>query len=270
MVQLDKNTQLLISASGNPGNNGTFFYNRVFNALNINAVYLARKFDDPEKLMSSLRDMNVFACSISSPLKERTLNYIETLSPIAQELKSINSIKRAQDGTFLGTNTDAIGFLNVLRAKKIKLNTALIYGAGGVVPSLVWAIRQYAPEAKISIAARNANAQNDLAKCLGITSVTSATASTDLFLNATPSQPTINLALTELSKTAKAVFDISGSMNPTELLKQSEGRQQLSISGFEMFSEQFKAQFEFYFERSIPENIFSTIVTEFRDQNRIN
>lgn len=267
MVRFNKNTLLLISASGSPGNNGAFFYNSVFAAMEMNAVYLPRQFTDAKTLFESLNSMNIFACSISSPLKTKCIPYLQSITNIAQDLQSVNSIKCVENKTYSGTNTDASGFMSVLIKKNLRPQNILIYGSGSVVPSLVWAIRKCNANANIQIVGRNTLAVESRVQQFSLNTYNPHD-SYDLFINATPAQPIDVPELAKLVDRAQTVFDVHAAKKPTELLNYATVHKKIIISGFEMFIEQFVAQFEFYFDKSIPVDILNKTITSFNTNEK--
>ena len=92
----------------------------------------------PGELTSFLSGLerNGFAgCNITVPHKEKALQYMDKLTHTAEEIGAINTVVVQEDGSLLGDNTDAYGFINNLRAKLPDFDfngkNILILGAGG-------------------------------------------------------------------------------------------------------------------------------------------
>ena len=77
------------------------------------------------------------------PFKKEIIPYINVLSGHALRTKSINTVS-VENGNLIGQNTDIDGF--ELSIKKLNYNvtnkTIIILGAGGVVPSIIYALKR--------------------------------------------------------------------------------------------------------------------------------
>ena len=71
------------------------------------------------------------------------LQYLETLSEIAKKTNSVNTIFN-KNGKIHGDNTDVSGFEQSIIKNKLNLQnkSVLIFGAGGVVPSIILGLRK--------------------------------------------------------------------------------------------------------------------------------
>lgn len=73
------------------------------------------------------------AVNVTIPYKQRVLPYCDRLSPAAQRCGSVNLLKKEQDGTLSGDNTDLAGLTFLLRQNGWELTgkTVVILGSGG-------------------------------------------------------------------------------------------------------------------------------------------
>ncbi|MEI8640272.1 hypothetical protein P4S68_01010 [Pseudoalteromonas sp. Hal099] len=57
----------------------------------------------------------------------------DELTPLAKIVGAVNTLKKRDDGTLLGDNTDGVGFVNDLLANEVTIanKRILIIGAGG-------------------------------------------------------------------------------------------------------------------------------------------
>ena len=80
--------------------------------------------------------------NVTVPFKQKVIQYLDSLSPLAKKTNSVNTIFN-KDGKTYGDNTDIIGFeLSILDSNvDLKNKSALIFGAGGVVPSIIVALQ---------------------------------------------------------------------------------------------------------------------------------
>lgn len=72
-------------------------------------------------------------CNITSPFKEQAFEYAQKLTERARLAGAVNTLKRTDDGIFIGDNTDGAGLVQDLKNNHIELNNAriLLIGAGG-------------------------------------------------------------------------------------------------------------------------------------------
>ena len=108
---------------------------------NINGTYEKKLLNDNQKLeeiFKEIRNNNLFAMNVTIPFKQAVIPYIEKLSPIAEKTNSVNTVFK-KDNKIFGDNTDVFGFESSLKdlGLEFKGKTALILGAGGVVPSII-------------------------------------------------------------------------------------------------------------------------------------
>ena len=87
---------------------------------------------------------------------------MDKLSPEANESQSVNTIY-FQDGSLIGHNTDISGFELGIKYSKysVKNKTVFILGAGGVVPSIILALKKMGA-AKIILSNRTKSKAEDL------------------------------------------------------------------------------------------------------------
>lgn len=79
--------------------------------------------------------------SVTIPYKNRVIEFLDDLDPIARALQAVNSI-HLDGGHCCGFNTDCYGFSLPLRshAERLKTGAALILGAGGGARAVVYAL----------------------------------------------------------------------------------------------------------------------------------
>ena len=132
----------------------------------INAIYekkLIKKEEIPE-IINSLKNGNLNGINITVPYKKDFVQHVDSLSSEAKETNSINTIY-CVDGKLIGHNTDIAGFELSIRHCKYNANKkkALIIGAGGVVPSIIVALKKMNIE-KIFVKNRSENNALNLKK----------------------------------------------------------------------------------------------------------
>ncbi len=83
------------------------------------------------------------------PLKELAWQAMDQLSERARRAKAVNTIKRLEDRTLFGDNTDGIGLVNDLtvnHAISLKDQSILIIGAGGATRGILAPILEQSPK----------------------------------------------------------------------------------------------------------------------------
>jgi shikimate dehydrogenase len=94
-----------------------------------------------ENIVLQVKKNEIQGVNVTVPYKKEIIPFIDQLSPEAEETQSVNTIYLSE-GKTIGHNTDIAGF--ELSLKKIKYDVynkkILILGAGGVVPSIIFAL----------------------------------------------------------------------------------------------------------------------------------
>ena len=111
---------------------------------NIDAKYDKIKLEDHEikNFIQDIKEQRVAGCNVTVPFKKTVIPFLDKLSPEADQTQSVNTIT-FDDGDLVGHNTDIAGFDTAI--KKLNFNVygkkVLILGAGGVVPSIIFALK---------------------------------------------------------------------------------------------------------------------------------
>ena len=112
---------------------------------NIDASYDKAKLNtgEIESLIDSIRKQKIAGCNITVPFKKTVIPYLDRLSLEAEKTQSVNTI--TFDGNNLvGHNTDIVGFRKAIEILNFNMRdkNILILGAGGVVPSIIFALKK--------------------------------------------------------------------------------------------------------------------------------
>ncbi len=109
----------------------------------INGKYAAKRvtFNELDEAIKSLINEGVTGINVTTPHKKAVLKYIDELTPEAETIGSVNTIK-IESGKLIGHNTDAIGFQNSLRVLRHSFTNknALIFGSGGAARAVMVAL----------------------------------------------------------------------------------------------------------------------------------
>ena len=119
-------------------------HNYWFKKNNINGVYdkMTPTSKEIEKIIQNIKDGKIHGMNVTVPFKQDIIKYLDDLSDQAKKTNSVNTIFK-KDGKTYGDNTDIFGFEMAIKQSNVSLEdkTALIFGAGGVVPSIVVALQ---------------------------------------------------------------------------------------------------------------------------------
>ena len=130
----------------------------------INAIYekqLVEK-NDIEKIISDMRASKIEGINVTVPFKKAVIPFLDQLSDTAKETQSVNTIFKKQN-KLVGDNTDVYGFSEAIKLTNFNLTNkkVLILGAGGVVPSIVLALKSM-ETSEITLSNRTKKKADDL------------------------------------------------------------------------------------------------------------
>ena len=112
---------------------------------NIDAVYDKKKLNesDIEGIITEVKNGKMDGINVTVPFKKSVIPFIDELSSEAKKSQSVNTIYK-ENNKVLGHNTDTSGFELAMRGKSydIKGKKIFILGAGGVVPSIILALKK--------------------------------------------------------------------------------------------------------------------------------
>ena len=135
---------------------------------NINAIYEKQLVNnnDIEKIINEVRKDNIRGINVTVPFKKAVIPFIDELSPLADEAKSVNTIYK-KNNKIIGHNTDIGGFQLALQSIKYNIQNkkVLILGAGGVVPSIIIALKKM-KVSKIILSNRTKKKAEDIKKII--------------------------------------------------------------------------------------------------------
>ena len=109
----------------------------------INAIYEKQKIEnsDLEKLLFQIKEKKIDGINVTVPFKNSIIPFIDELTLEAKATKSVNTIY-LENNRVIGHNTDIGGFETSIYKSNVDLanKKILILGAGGVVPSIIYAL----------------------------------------------------------------------------------------------------------------------------------
>ena len=239
-------------------------HNRALEVLQLDYVYLA--FPVPIDRFSEVM-AGFFACesivgfNLTIPHKEQILPYLKDISPLAQTVGAVNTVKRSGGG-WVGTNTDVDGFCQPLVS--FSLATALILGSGGAAKATIVGCQKLGIKT-IHVAGRSPDKLARLADQFPVTihpweRIDPLLPHLDLVVNCTPigmaDQPGSPLSPSQIQNLPPntIVYDLIYTPRPTPLLQLAQARGLTTIDGLAMLLHQGALALEFWLEVPAPLN----------------
>ena len=120
-------------------------HNYWIKSYDINANYEKKRKEQHElkELILKVREKKIHGINITVPFKKTIIPLIDQLSLEAETTQSVNTVYLNND-KIIGHNTDIDGFVLAIKNLKLRLTDkkVLILGAGGVAPSIIYALNK--------------------------------------------------------------------------------------------------------------------------------
>jgi len=130
-----------IALIGNPVSHSLspIMQNAALQYLGLDLIYIAIpcKDEDLELVLNSFKKINCKGLNITIPHKEKVFNLCSEISPIANKLKAINTLKLNSEKEWSATNTDVEGFIYPLKNLNLTKNQSIVLGSGGAARSVI-------------------------------------------------------------------------------------------------------------------------------------
>ncbi len=226
-------------------------HNYWLNQNKIEAIYDKKLINkkDLEDICNEIRKNNINGLNVTVPFKKEIIPFLDQLSEEAEETQSVNTVY-IKNNKIIGHNTDIEGF--ELNIKDTKFNTTgkkiFIIGAGGVVPSLIFALKRMKASNIIISNRTKQNAENlkDLFKDLTIVDW-GIVPDFDMVINATSvglnEYDLINIDFSKIEKN-KFFYDVIYNPKSTKFLSNAKKLGHEIENGKMMFIYQACAAFE--------------------------
>ena len=112
---------------------------------NINAVYDKKETneEDLKSMLLKVKEKKINGINVTVPFKKTVIPYLDKLTAEAEQTQSVNTII-LKNNNLEGHNTDIFGFDKAIKNINfnIKHKKIFILGAGGVVPSIIFALNK--------------------------------------------------------------------------------------------------------------------------------
>ena len=208
---------------------------------NINAIYDKKKINekDLEKIILEVKEKKIKGINVTVPFKKAVIPYLDKLSLEAKQTQSVNTIILSDD-KLVGHNTDIAGFTKAIKNLNfnIKDKKIFILGAGGVVPSIIFALNKM-NASEITISNRTRQKADHLKSQFKFLNVVDwgNLPKFDVIINATSlglNNETINLNFSNIGNN-KLFYDIIYNPGETSFLKEGKKLGNRSENGKLMF-----------------------------------
>ena len=111
----------------------------------IEAIYEKQKLNESEleELITQIKKEKIHGANVTVPFKKTIIPFLDELSLEAERTQSVNTLC-LKEGKIVGHNTDIFGFETSIEKSKYNAfnKEVLILGAGGVVPSIIFALNK--------------------------------------------------------------------------------------------------------------------------------
>jgi len=247
-----------IALIGNPVSHSLspIIQNAAFQYLGLDLIYIAIpcKDEDLELVLNSFKKINCKGLNITIPHKEKVFDLCSEISPIANKLKAINTLKLNSEKQWSATNTDVEGFIYPLKNLNLAKKKALVLGSGGAARSVIQGLINLTLS-PISVISRNKSSLDELIKNFenefelqGLLNndnqAQNLIEEADLVVNTTPvgmktAKDEINVlpygeSFWRSLKSKTIIYDLIYNPAPTHLLKFSANKGCMTIDGLEM------------------------------------
>jgi shikimate dehydrogenase len=240
-------------------------HNYWFKKNNIDAFYekISPQQNELENIIKKIKTGEIHGMNITVPYKERVIPFLEDQSDLSRQTKSVNTIFNKQ-GKIYGDNTDVYGFEKSITNEKINLQnkSVLIFGAGGVVPSIILALNNLKTK-NIFISNRTlekAEIVKEKFKNIQILEW-GIIENCDIFINATSiglnNNDKFNFNFSQISE-KKIFYDVIYNPSKTNFLQEAEKQGHRIINGQDMFL--YQAQKAFFLWHNLSPKVDNNLI----------
>ena len=226
------------------------------------AKYSYRLFEkEPEELEDFLKNGDFSGLNVTVPYKKVVIPYLDSLSPVAQQLGAVNTIVRKADGSLIGHNTDYFSFASMVGRSSLDVRgkKCLVLGSGGASNTATAVLAELG--AKVIIISRTGENNYDNLYLHKDAAVIVNTTPVGMYPNTGVSP--IDL---ELFPNLEGVLDVVYNPARTKLLLDAQARGLTAMNGLWMLVAQAKESAEWFCGQSIPDARIEEIYRKLKSQ----
>ena len=209
---------------------------------NIDAIYEKKKLDEDElgDAVLQIKQKKIEGINVTVPFKKTIIPFLNELTAEAESTQSVNTLY-LKDNKVIGHNTDIVGFEISIKKSKFDVSNKDIFilGAGGVVPSIIFALNKM-KVSKIKISNRTKEKADNLKKLFNNIEIIEwgKVPNFDMIINATSvglkKGDHINLDFSLTSKNS-FFYDVIYNSRETNFLKTGKNMGNITLNGKLMF-----------------------------------
>jgi shikimate dehydrogenase len=234
----------------------------------INAIYEKKKLDEDEleHLVFQIKQKKIDGVNVTVPFKKAIIPFLDELTIEAKSTQSVNTLY-LKDNRVMGHNTDIIGFETSIKESKFNIfnKKVLIFGAGGVVSSIIFALNKM-KVSNIKVSNRTREKAENLKKLFKNIEIIDwgEVPNSDVIINATSiglkKEDQIKLDFSSISKNS-LFYDVIYNPRKTNFLKIGKKMGNMTLNGKLMFVYQAFSAFNIWhgIEPNINEDIMKLI-----------
>ena len=217
-------------------------HNHWIKSNDIDAIYEKQKLDENEleQLILQIKQKKIDGVNVTVPFKKVIIPFLDELTSEAKSTQSVNTLY-LKDNKVIGHNTDIVGFEISIKKSKFDVSNKDIFilGAGGVVPSIIFALNKM-KVSKIKISNRTKEKADDLKKLFNNIEIIEwgKVPNFDMIINATSvglkKGDHINLDFSLTSKNS-FFYDVIYNSRETNFLKTGKNMGNITLNGKLMF-----------------------------------
>jgi shikimate dehydrogenase len=145
-------------------------HNAAFATHGIDADFELRAIEPAEvgPFFDQARGPDWLGFGVTAPYKQVAMRHLDEIEPGATAIGAVNNGLRRDDGSLVGFNTDASGFMSAVASMDVSVagQPAVVFGAGGAARAVVWALLDAGVES-VFVANRTGKKAHELATSLG-------------------------------------------------------------------------------------------------------
>ena len=234
----------------------------------IDGIYEKEKLNETEleQLVLKIKEKKIDGINVTVPFKKSIIPYLDKLSIESKSTQSVNTIY-LKDNKVIGHNTDIVGFETSIKKSKYNLinKEIFILGAGGVVPSIIFALNKM-KVSKIKISNRTKKKAENLKTIFKNIEIVEwgEVPNFDMIINATSiglkKDDNINLDFSSISKNS-FFYDVIYNPIETNFLKIGKSLGTTTLNGKLMFIYQALSAFNIWhgLEPEVNENVIKLL-----------
>ena len=231
-------------------------------------------------IINKIRTKELHGINITVPYKQEVIPYLDVVVNEAKETSSINTVYLSNENEIVGENTDVYGFeqsfINNLENENLIKKKFMILGAGGVTPSLIYALKKRGIK-KVFISNRTLQKAENIKVIFPYVEIISwekiyqKSEDIDVIINATSlgmkNSPDFETFFKKL-KPSLVYYDVIYNPLETKMLKNLKENKVKTFNGLEMFLFQGQKSFSIWnkITPAVDEEIKKEIISNLKDK----